>query len=340
MSTTHWYMPEESHTHQRTWMALGVSKKLWGKLLEKEASQDLCQLANTIAEFEPVTMLVTADSHDLAKEKCGHGVELVLTSLDDIWIRDSGPVFVIDGKGAIAGINFNFNGWGNKQEHRFDSKVAEFVIKHVTSSDIIRTDLVMEGGGLEVDGEGSAIITESCVLNNNRNKGATKMTVEEKLRGLMSIDKVIWLPGVRGADITDGHTDFYARFVRPGVVLAHQETDKSSPDYVISQQQINILKMTTDARGRKLEVHVLPGPAEIRPKYRKYRDTFCASYINYYVCNGAVICPEYNHKASDEFAKEKLQRLYPDRVVRLVNIDAVACGGGGIHCVTQQEPQP
>jgi agmatine deiminase len=200
------------------------------------------------------------------------------------------------------------------------------------------TSLVLEGGAVEVDGEGTAILTESCVLNDNRNPGWTHGEVEDELERLLGISRVIWLPGIAGRDITDGHTDFYARFVRPGVVVAGRDDDPESYDYDVTRQHLDILEDATDAAGRPLEVHVMPGPGTVRAEYDN--DDFAAGYVNFYVCNGAVVMPEFGDPVADERARQTVAGLFPGRDVVQLDIDPIAAGGGGIHCTTQQQPKP
>lgn len=329
-----WRMPEEGDPHKRTWMAFGASEAIWGAALLPEVRRNLARIAQAIAQFEPVSMLVRPEDLDLARGLVGPSVELVEAPLDDLWMRDTGPVFVT-GNGAKAGVNFNFNGWGEKQEYGRDAGVAGFVADRAGVA-TLPTDLVLEGGGIEVDGEGTALITESCVLNKNRNPGWSKADVEAELGPLLGLDKIIWLPGIKGKDITDGHTDFYARFARPGVVVAGLDTDPESWDHDVTKRHLDILKSATDAKGRKLEVVVLEAPSFVRPEFES--DDFAAGYINFYICNGAVIAPEFGDPETDQAARQELERLFPDRRVVQVNIDAIAAGGGGIHCTTQQEP--
>ncbi|MHA7269505.1 agmatine deiminase family protein [Arthrobacter sp. HLT1-20] len=330
-----WMMPEEGQPHARTWMTFGASEHIWGAKLVPEVQRNLATIATTIARFEPVTMLVRPSEMDLAKSLVGGtNVELVPAEIDDLWMRDTGPVFV-KSSGGRAGVDFNFNGWGGKQEHRRDAKIARLVTERA-GVERLRTDLVLEGGGLEVDGEGTAIITESCVLNNNRNPKWSKRDVEEELAHLLGIEKVIWLPGIAGKDITDGHTDFYARFARPGVVVAGLDNDPDSFDYGVTHRHLDILHQATDLHGRPLKVEVLEGPSKVRETFAN--DDFAAGYINFYVCNGAVIAPEFGDPTTDPSTRDTLQRLFPDREVVQINIDGIAAGGGGIHCTTQQEP--
>lgn len=263
-------------------------------------------------------------------------VELIVCPPDDLWMRDVGPVFVVTEHGEKAAIDFNFNGWGQKQECDDDAEVASFVIRRAGVRRI-QTDLVLDGGGIEIDGQGTAIITESCVLNENRNPGVSKAECEHELKRLLGLETIIWLPGIKGKDITDGHTDFYARFARPGVVMAAYDPNQKSFDHAVTRRHLEILRSATDAEGRKLEVLVLEGPSRVRPAFD--RDDFSAGYINYYVCNGAVIAPEFGDVRTDAVAKRELQRVFPDREVVQINIDGIAAGGGGIHCTTQQEPK-
>ena len=196
---------------------------------------------------------------------------------------------------------------------------------------------MLEGGGIEVDGIGTAIITESCVLNPNRNPGLSKGACEAALRALLGIRKVIWLPGIAGRDITDGHTDFYARFAQPGVVVAHVDPDPASYDYAVTRDHLEILRAATDANGKPLRIVELPGPQRTRSTYGG--NDFAAGYVNFYVINGAVIMPEFGDASADALAKRRIAAVFPGRTVLQLNIDAIAAGGGGIHCTTQQQPR-
>jgi len=332
-----WRMPDEAEPHERTWMAFGASEPIWGRRLLPAVQRNLATLANTIAEFEPVNMLVRQRDVSTAKRQIGKTVKLIPCPIDDLWIRDTGPVFVTAEKRNRAAIDFNFNGWGEKQEFRRDAKVASFVAKHAGVK-TLPTKLCLEGGGIEVDGHGTAIISESCVLIRNRNPGLSKAACETELKNLLGLRKIIWLPGIRGRDITDGHTDFYARFGGPGVVFAGYDPDPASFDHAITQRHLKILRAATDARGNRLKVHVMIAPSHVRPKYES--DDFAAGYIGFYVCNGAVITQEFGDTKADQSARKKLQTVFPDREIVQLNMDAIAAGGGSVHCATQQEPKP
>lgn len=331
-----WFMPDEGEPHDRTWMAFGPSEETWGDDLLPRVREDLARVvANAIAQFEPVTMLVRPEDRALAEELCDAGVELVEAPLDDLWIRDTGPCFVVSDEVNLGAVDLNFNGWGEKQEYDRDAAVAAFVARH-SGATYIESEVVGEGGGVEVDGHGTAIITESCYVNANRNPGLSRAQIEAELRQRLGLRKIIWLPGIAGKDITDGHTDFYARFVRPGVVVAALDTDPKSFDHAVTLAHLEILQSATDADGRRLEVVTLTAPTDIRTEFAD--DDFAAGYINFYVCNGGVIAPQFGDAKADTAAKHTLERLFPGRTVVQLDIDGIAAGGGGIHCATQQQP--
>ena len=331
-----WFMPDESEPHHRTWMAFGARQKIWGAKLLPEAQRALASIALTIAKYEPVSMLVPEEMMPTARRLMGSTIELIACPLDDLWMRDTGPVFVTNRSGENAGLDFNFNGWGQKQDFDNDAEVAQFVVRRTRRS-YVQSKFVLEGGGIEVDGRGTALITESCVLNENRNPGVEKAMIEGELKRLLGLKKIIWLPGIKGKDITDGHTDFYARFAKPGVVIAGFDPDPKSFDHAVTKRHLEVLRAATDAEGRKLEVVTLVAPSRVREKFAS--DDFAAGYINFYVCNGAVIAPEFGDEKADAAAKRQLQLLFRGREVVQLNIDGIAAGGGGIHCTTQQEPK-
>ncbi|MFZ6845049.1 agmatine deiminase family protein [Undibacterium sp. RuTC16W] len=335
-ATQTWRMPDEAEPHAASWMAFGPSESIWGKDLLTGAQDNLALIARSIASFEPVKMLVREADYAIARRKCGSAVQLLAQEIDDLWMRDTGPLFVTNGQGKLAGVNFNFNGWGEKQDYARDANVASFLTSQLGVPSL-SSKLVLEGGGIEVDGAGTAIISESCVLNANRNPHTSKAQCEIELKSILGLKKIIWLPGIAGKDITDGHTDFYARFTSLGVVVVGLDADTSSYDHAVCMQNIAILRRATDALGRQLRVIILPAPASIRPKYESKE--FAAGYINFYICNGVVIAPEFGDIKSDRNARDLLREQFPKREIIQLNIDAIAAGGGGIHCTTQQQPR-
>jgi agmatine deiminase len=330
-----WY-PEETDPHERTFMQWPVNPQVHPDadfLFDLQST--IADIASTIAEFEPVVMLAAAEHHKAIGKRVSGAVELWDIPTDDLWARDSGPSFVVDGKGGIALTQFNFNGWGGKQVHGNDGKIAARVAERL-GLPVFDVGLVGEAGGVETDGHGTLIAHESSWVNRNRNKGS-KAEVETMLLETMGADKVIWAPGIKGADITDYHIDALARFVKPGQVLIQmgQEVDPEDPWSVSAFETRAILAAATDAQGRKLELVTLPEPWDIRVD----SPDFVASYVNYYVCNGAVIAAEFGDRQADTEAAATLANLYPGREIVMLNIDPVGEVGGGIHCATHEQPK-
>lgn len=332
------FMPDESHKHKRTWMAFVANDYIWSRKQIPEVKRNLALIANTIAQYEPVSMLVSPvdyqEAQSLLKKAPHFPIELIEFETDDLWLRDTGPTFVTNSKSEKIAIDFNFNGWGNKQEHSRDKKVAGFIAKQ-SGATLEKTDVVLEGGCFEVDGKGSAIMTKSCILNNNRNPHLTQAEIEEELKKLLGLKKIIWLNGIKGKDITDGHTDFYARFIKPGEVIVSRDNYKSSYDYEITRENIEILRDSTDAYGNRLNLVIIDTPTLINEKFGV--SDFAAGYVGYYVCNNAVIAQKIGDNEADKKAKSVLQQAYPDRTIEQISIDGIASGGGSIHCATQQE---
>ena len=330
-----WY-PEETDPHERTFMQWPVSREVHPDadfLFDLQAT--IADIASTIAEFELVVMLAAAEHHKSIKKRISGQVELWDIPTDDLWARDSGPSFVVDGKGGLALTQFNFNGWGAKQVHGNDGKVAVRVAERL-GLPVFDVGLVGEAGGVETDGHGTLIAHESSWVNRNRNKGS-KAEVEAMLLDTMGALKVIWAPGIKGADITDYHIDALARFVKPGQVLIQMgdEIDPEDPWSVSAFETRDILASATDAEGRKLDLVTLPEPYDIRVD----SPDFVASYVNYYVCNGAVIAAEFGDKAADAEAAGILAELYPGREIVMLNTDTLGEVGGGIHCATHEQPK-
>ncbi|ORT72169.1 agmatine deiminase family protein [Pseudomonas mosselii] len=333
-----WFMPDEGEKHQRAYIAFGAQDAIWEDFTE-DVQAALGRIARAIAAFQPVTVFCRASERDIAEEECGsHNITYVETELDDIWMRDIGANFVLDDDGVLGAVDFNFNGWGGKQQHRYDAKLAARVAR-LAGAQYQQSELVGEGGGIEVDGHGTGFMTESSWINSNRNPGWSKAQVEAELKERLGLRKIIWLPGIKGKDITDAHVDFYARFAAPGVVVANLDNDPDSYDHEVTLEHLEILRNATDADGRKLEIHTMSPPLKPRrSKFSEDNPDFAAGYINYFVINGAVIAPQFGDRSADEKARALLVKLYPGRKVVQLDIDAIAAGGGGIHCVTNQCP--
>jgi len=333
-----WFMPDEGEPQQRAFIAFGAQPAIWEDFTS-DVQAALGRIAQAITRYQPLTVFCRPSELALAKQHCASPhTQFVTCELDDIWMRDIGVNFVVDDDGALAAVDFNFNGWGNKQRHRNDALLAKRVAT-LAKAHYQRSELVGEGGAIEVDGHGTGIMTESSWVNTNRNPGWSKAEVEAELKARLGLSTIIWLPGIAGEDITDGHVDFYARFVRPGVVIANLDNDPESYDHAVTRKHLEILKQATDAEGRRLQVHVVSPPMRgRRNRFSKGNPDFAAGYINYFVINGAVIAPQFGDAQADEKARALLASLYPDRDIVQLDIDAIAAGGGGIHCVTHQCP--
>ena len=328
-------MPLESEPHERTFMQWPVSLDVYDAQSLRAVQKKIALIADTISQFEPVVMLASGAAAKAARAQLGGAVEIWDIPTHDLWCRDSGPTFVKNAKGELAIAHIQFNGWGGKQPHRNDARIAAAVAKRL-GMPLLATGLVGEQGGVEHDGAGTLLAHASCWVNPNRNKG-NEATVGKLLNGALGGEKIIWAPGIKGADITDYHIDALARFVSPGRVLIQlpAKPDPADPWSVSAFETYQILKNSTDAKGRKLDIVVLPEPVDIRSE----NADFVASYVNYYVCNGAVIGAEFGDRAADDKARSILASLYPGRKIVSLNVDAIGESGGGIHCATQQQPK-
>ncbi|MGM9443552.1 agmatine deiminase family protein [Streptomyces murinus] len=332
-------VPIEDVRHTRTWMAWPDSTAIWGRKLLSGVQADIALIARTIAKYEPVIMCANSGSAANARSMCGSSVTVISSiPVDDCWMRDSGPVFRTDGAGGLDAVGLNFNGWGNKQTHAKDALVAERIAAYV-GVPFASAGLVGEGGAIEQDGVGTLMATRSSLINSKRNPGMSQAQLETAMCAAYGASKVIWFDGVSGQDITDDHIDATSRFLAPGKALVQMplttDTDAYAKD---ARQQYQILSASTTASGSPMSVTQLQGP-----DYNKIRSTnqdFLASYANYYVCNGAVISGQFGDAQADTAAKATLARLFPGRVIEQLNIDRLGTGGGGIHCVTQQQPVP
>ncbi|MEV6521400.1 agmatine deiminase family protein [Longispora sp. NPDC051575] len=325
----------EWEQHARTFMAWPASTGIWGGQLGA-VRQDIAGIARAVARYEPVVLLARPGQEDEARRACGTDVEVVPIPVDDLWTRDTVPVFVEEG-GKVLGVDFNFSGWGGKQQHANDGQVARAVLGKYGIGRI-ETPVVAEGGSFETDGQGTLLVTESSVVNDNRNRGRTRQQIEADLIAALGVRKVIWLAGVRGEDITDAHVDTLVRYVAPGVVLLDKPAPDSPPDVWSRSidQARGVLKDATDARGKGIEVIDLPQPDPDRITGKG--EEFVSSYVNFYVANKAVLLPAFGDAAADDRAKQILRDHFPDREIVQLKIDTIASGGGGIHCSTHDQP--
>ncbi|MEM7320167.1 MAG: agmatine deiminase family protein [Pseudomonadota bacterium] len=330
LSTDGYFVPAEESPHQRTFMQWPVSRRVHPDPVFLDMTQQtIADIANAISEFEPVVMLAASDDHSGARQKLSAAIDLWDIPTEDLWCRDAGPLFVVDDRGNLAVSHIRFNGWGRKQVHTRDARIAEQVAARLGLG-LLPSGLHGEPGGVEQDGHGLLMAHESSWVIGNRNPAMARSEVETRLLAAYGADQMIWSPGVRGQDITDYHIDSLARFTGPGRVLINlpDDPDMSDPFHRAAIETYDVLT------GHDLQVEVIPEPN--RRRVQGY--DFVASYANYYVCNGAVISAQFGDEETDQIARLALERHYPGREVVALNVDPLGQLGGGIHCATQQMP--
>ena len=329
-------MPAEWAAHVRTWMCWRCRDEAWGgPEAMLRAKQAYARVARAISAFEPVVMAVRPHDHAEAKLACAGKVEFFETPLDDSWSRDIGPSFLVQSGGARAGVQWGFNAWGNKYRPWDDD--AEFATRVLNDRElpVYRAPFICEGGAIHVDGEGTLITTEQCLLNPNRNPDLTQRQIEEWLVQFTGARKVIWLGEGFSDHETDGHVDNIACFVAPGRVLIGVPVSRSHPDYAPAMEAIRRLKDARDADGRTLEVIEMAQPRKLGGDWRGR--PLAASYINFYLPTGGVVMPAFDDP-NDESARAVLADCFPGRDILQIDAMDIVQGGGGIHCITQQEP--
>ncbi len=326
-------MPAEWAPHRGCWMAWPCHPTTFPDL--KAARNAYAAVARAIARFEPLTMIANPQDAEDARGQCGDPIRVLEHAIDDSWTRDTGPTWLVDGRGNLAGVDWPFNNYGEIDgDYENDEGLARWMLER-SGARRFEAPITLEGGAIHTDGEGSLLTTESVILNPNRNPGLTKTDAEEVFRAYLGIENVIWLDKALDVDSTDGHVDNLACFVRPGVVAALSEADSADTHYAALRENLRRLELARDSRGRRLEI------IEIRQPPRREIDDqrVCASYINFYISNGGVVLPVFDDPA-DGLAIEALTRAFPDReVVPVPGLDIVK-SEGCVHCITQQEPVP
>lgn len=331
-------MPPEWVEHERTFMSWPVKDSMVYPEDHVSVCEGYAQIVKAIAEFEPVSVLVNASDVELAKQYLNEpNIDLVVIPHSDAWLRDNGPTFVVGANGELAGVNWRFNAWGGKYAPwDLDDAVAPQILERVGARRL-DAPVVMEGGSLHVDGEGTLLTTEECLLNPNRNPDLSREQIEEILKQNLNVQKVIWLKRGLDGDETDGHVDNIACFAAPGRVVMQVCDDPTDANYAITQENLQILREATDAQGRKLEIVAIPQP----PK-AMFEDTrLTLSYLNFYFVNGGIVLPVFGGpaEAADREAERILQELFPERRIRTVDGMGIIKEGGNVHCTTQQMPR-
>ncbi|MGI8616472.1 MAG: agmatine deiminase family protein [Actinomycetota bacterium] len=327
-------MPAEFAPHQATWMSWPTERSLWAGH-QDAARDDWAATARAIASYEPVVMVCNPGEAADVRRRCGEGVEALEMPIDDSWLRDNGPIFVTNAQGEIALVHFGFNSWGEKYlPYDKDARLPELLASHFGVRRY-EAPFVLEGGSFFVDGEGTVLTTEQCLLHQNRNESMSREEIEDGLRSYLGVDAVIWLPhGLVEDRDTDGHIDGLAQLVQPGVVMLAVAAGKDDPNAPRFDVDRGVLQGARDARDRSFEVRDGPvnGWAELEGI-----GPIVIPYMNHYLANGAVIVP-VGHIPEDDPALELLAKAYPDREVVGVPGALISFGGGGPHCITQQVP--
>jgi len=358
------YMPAEWELHAQTWMGWPERHDNWREKAAP-AQHAFVEVAQAISHFEPVTVCATSDQWENARSQLPSTVRVLEMSMNDAWFRDAGPTFVVLDKvetateriREVAGIVWTFNSWGGLEGGCYDDWSKDVLVgRKILDAERVPQfpqKMVLEGGSIHVDGEGTCLTTEECLLHPNRNPHMTKDDIEKQLKRYLGVEKVIWLPrGLFGDNDTNGHVDNFCCFIKPGEVLLHWVDDKSDPQYERSLEAFDILSKTTDAKGRTLNILKIhaPGPLYYTREEvaglehenavtRVEGERLAASYVNFYIANGGIIAPAFGDAARDKAAEEVLCTAFPTHeVVMIKSAREILLGGGNIHCITQQQP--
>ncbi len=349
-----YWMPAEYEPHAGCWMLWPHRTDNWREGAQP-AQRAFAAVAAAIADFETVTVGASCEQFEFARALLGSRIRVVELSSNDAWMRDVGPSFVVNKQGGVRGIDWHFNAWGGLQGGLYfpwdqDELVARKVLE-IERRERYRAPFVNEGGAIHVDGEGTLLVTEQCVLNVNRNSQFSATQLDALFKSWLGIDQVVWLGEGVFNDETDGHIDNLACFIAPGEVALTWTDDRRDPQYRISLDAWTRLMDARDARGRRFKVHKLPMPGplyrtraetagvmtRVGAKPRHARERLAASYVNFYLANGAVIAPLLDSR-TDRLALTRLRRMFPQRRVVGVPAREILLGGGNIHCITQQQP--
>lgn len=354
-------MPAEYEPHRATLMIWPVRPGSWGK--DPQAAQDaFVRVFEAITQSEDLYLLADPDHLELARAAVAHldRVHLICMDSNDAWARDVGPTFVKNDRGELKGISWSFNAWGGTVDGLYadwqkDDAIASAFCQELGLPWDDAAPFVLEGGSIHTDGEGTALVTESCLLSAGRNPSMSREEIEAELCRRLGFEKVLWLPRGIYNDETNEHVDNVCAFVAPGEVVLAWTDNESDPQYPLSAADLAYLQSATDAKGRSLKIHKLPIPDhpilcseedcasysfEPGEDIREPGERLAASYVNFYFTNGAVLVPQFEgeNAASDARACKILQQLCPNRQVIGLPAREILQGGGNIHCITQQIP--
>ena len=343
-----WRMPAETDPHERTWMAFPREGETLGNT-EAEREEGYAAWADTaraIAEFEPVTILVDPSELSRARRMLGangeHGIELVEAPVDEFWLRDSGPTFVVDDErpGVLGAVTWIFNGWGDRDWADWHLAAGHgALVAEMAGAERVSSLLINEGGGIHVDGAGTVLLTDTVQLDPRRNRYATRERVEAEMARTIGATHAVWFPRGLTRDAerfgTNGHVDIVATIPAPGTLLLHTQADPAHPDHAVTTALRAHLQGQVDAAGNPFDIVELPAPATLRDE----EGVVDWSYVNHLVVNGGVIACGFGETVADARAREILEAVYPGRRVVTVDARPIFARGGGVHCITQQQPR-
>ncbi len=348
-------MPAEYERHQGCIMIFPERPDSWqyGGYAARKA---FVQIAEAIAESEQVTVCAGGAQYDNARALLPPHIRVVEMSSNDAWARDYAPTFLKNDKGVVRGVDWGFNAWGGLCDGLYfpwdkDNQMARKLCDLLGFDVYDMRDFILEGGSIHVDGEGTCMVTECCLLSKGRNPGLSREEIEVRLRSCLNVSVVLWLPWGIHNDETNGHVDNICAFTRPGEVVLAWTEDREDVQYPLSKACLDYLEQAVDARGRKLKVHRLPLPKPVTVTEEECRgldacwdeptrrpgERLAASYVNFYIANGSIVMPGFGDPADAE-AKAVLEGLFPDRKVIQIYTRDILIGGGNIHCITQQIP--
>ena len=332
-------MPPEWHPHECCWMQWPTETfpsdvtPSWSHFDLDKGRIAWANVANTISQFETLKMIVHPNDRESAINLLNNNVEILELPINDAWCRDTGAIFLLNDKNELGGVDSDFNCWGYKENFELDDKVAKFMIEK-TNSKYFKNNMVLEGGSINVNGKGTMITTEQCLLNKNRNPELSKEQIEKNLKDYFGVSKIIWLK--HGTDEgTDGHVDNVACFSNSNSILTMTCTDKSDSYYDLLTENLEILRSSTDQDGNPLNIIEL----EMSKKRLIPNDDEPSSYINFYISNNAIILPIFGDEPADENAKKILESQFQNRQIVCLDGRDILLGGGNIHCITQQQPR-
>lgn len=337
---TTWRMPIEGHAQERLWMAWPTTGYTLGETEAEveESRRTWAAVANAASEFQPVTVVVNPGDEQIARRHLSGSIDLITAPLDDAWMRDIGPSFVISDDGSLGAVNFVFNGWGGQSWAKWekDQHIGR-IVAEAAGAVLVDSELTNEGGGIQVDGTGRVVLTETVQLDPGRNPDWSKARVEAELARTIGVTNPLWLPRGLARDHetygTRGHSDILAVFPDPGVLLMHRQDAQSHPDHVIARTNREAAERWASDTSANIEILDLPAPETLRDD-EGFVDY---SYINHVVINGAVLACAFDDPADDR-AAGVLREHYPGREVIGIDARPLFARGGGIHCITQQQP--